>query len=117
MRLYEDGEFINKEDERRGIRDAYREAFFSRLGVERTKDPFSFFGSSAEINSNILNLITKAISIHGDDTSALASSLAAISETALGPGKSADFIGSILTYPAMTVASLATSHFNLDGQS
>ncbi|MUZ84275.1 hypothetical protein GOZ93_18835 [Agrobacterium vitis] len=117
MRLYEDGEFIDKEDERRGIRDTYREAFFSNLGVERTKEPFSFTGGSTDINSNVLNLITKAISLHGDDTSALTSSLAAISESALGPGTISNSIGSLLSYPSMTVASLTMSHFNFDGQS
>ncbi|MBO0664601.1 hypothetical protein LQ948_18660 [Jiella sp. MQZ9-1] len=117
MRLYEDGEFIDKEDERRGIRDTYREAFFGSLGVERTKEPFLFSGASTDINSNVLNLITKAISLHGDDTSALISSLATISESALGPGTLSNSIGSILSYPSMTVASLAMSHFNLDGQS
>ncbi|RXT19550.1 hypothetical protein B5P46_24830 [Rhizobium leguminosarum] len=109
MRLYEDGEFVEREDDRKSVRDIYREKFFASLSVDRSDDPFSVEAGSKSSLPDVLELAQKAIALHGGDASALRMSVDTLSNLALTSGASS--LGNILDYQDTTVTSFAASHF------
>jgi hypothetical protein len=100
MRRYDDGEFIENEPKRRQIRDRYRDKFFAELGGERMKDPFAFDPDPSSQVNLVKTLIEKALSLHGDDTSALQALRSTVSSSALG-------------VPAVAVAALGRPDFQM----
>lgn len=111
MRLYEDGEFVAKEDSRKSVRDTYRERFFSSLSVTRSEDPFAASGFGDTALSNLLTLAGEAMTVHGDDISALKMSVETLSQLGLASSNSTGTSADVLSYQNMTVTALAATHF------
>ena len=87
MVVYNKGVFIDEEPDRRSVRDAAREKFFSEIGGERLKDPFGFDPEPAAQLKVVQALIDKALALHGEEKSALNAVKSEISALALSvPG-------------------------------
>lgn len=113
MRLYEDGDFVEREDARRAIRDTYRKKFFSSLPVQASTDPFSVEGDAGNSLANILSLAKRAGALHMGDTSAIAQSIETLSALGLSTGTNAGGSEGV-SFQDMTIASLTSSHFLFD---
>ena len=114
MRRYDDGEFIENEPERRGLRDKYRDKFFEELGIPRLKDPFAHDPDPVEQHALVKSLIDKALSIHGDDKAGLEMAKVLVSSSALGvplAGIGAGISGRP-DFQASTVRNMAASMFH-----
>ena len=83
MVAYNKGEFIDEEPDRRSRRDEMRDKFFSELGGERLKEPFSLEPEPGAQLALVGKLIEEAISLHQDEKSALASIKSHISASQL----------------------------------
>ena len=111
-RRYDDGEFVENEPSRRALRDEYRDAFFG--GGERLKDPFDFDPDPAAQLSAVVGLLDKAMSIHTDDTSAIASAKSSVAGSVLGVGSLGLPLAKLgrPNLAQVSVPQMATSHFN-----
>lgn len=117
MRLYKDGDFVEREAERRSLRDEYRTKFFGGLSVSKTKDPFAYTPDPNAQLETVRTLIEKTISLHGDDFSALQALQSQIGSNALGVPADQLTTG-VLGRPAyqdMTVAAFLSRHFVVPG--
>lgn len=114
MRRYDDGEFIENEPDRRGLRDKYRDKFFDELGIARLKDPFGHDPDPKAQLELVQGLIGKALSIHGGDKAGLEIANTLISSSALGVPLAG--IGAGQTgrpdFQASTVRNMAASIFH-----
>jgi hypothetical protein len=71
MVVYNKGEFMDEEPNRRSVRDEEREKFFSKVGGERLKDPFSYEPDPVVQLEFVRMLIDEACGMHKDDKQAL----------------------------------------------
>ena len=83
MVVYNKGEFMDEEPDRRALRDTYRDKFFAELGGERLKDPFAYDPDPAAQLELVGQLIDKAIGLHQDDKSALSAIKALVASSSL----------------------------------
>lgn len=68
---YLNGNFIQKENERRELRNKKRDEFFAAFGVERLTDPLRIDADPATQQAKVMELIEKAITLHDENTSGL----------------------------------------------
>jgi hypothetical protein len=84
MVVYNKGEFMDEEPDRRSVRDEEREKFFAKVGGERLKDPFSFEPDPAAQLELVQKLMAEALDLHNDDKQALSMLQSLVPSSAIG---------------------------------
>jgi hypothetical protein len=83
MVVYNKGSFIDEEPDRRSVRDSSRDKFFTELGGERLKDPFSLDPEPVAQLKLVCDLIEEALGMHQDDKDALSTMKMLIASSSL----------------------------------
>lgn len=68
---YRSGIFVEKEAERRALRDKMRDAFFAEIGIERLTDPLRLDADPTVQHKKVLELIGIARGTHDENLSGL----------------------------------------------
>jgi hypothetical protein len=82
--VYNKGEFMDEEPDRRSVRDEEREKFFAKVGGERLKDPFSYEPDPAAQLEIVRGLMEEASGLHNDDKQAISTLQSLVSTSAIG---------------------------------
>ncbi len=77
---YSKGLFVQKEAERRALRDQMRDAFFAEIGLPRLKDTTKLVSDPATQQAKVLELCALAQTTHKGDMSGLGMLTAAMKE-------------------------------------
>lgn len=110
---YREGIFIDRETERRALRDSTRDAFFAEIGIPRLKDPLSIDVDPAVQKAKVLELCGIARETHAGDLSGLDMLEAALGQLDFSiPLVGLKGLGA-LTLADVSLQTLQKSHFDM----
>lgn len=80
---YKSGNFVQRDPERRKLRDQKRNAFFSELELDRVNEPLNVSIPHGQRLDDVVRLMAQTIELHEGDKSGLQLAARAISELGL----------------------------------
>ncbi|SIS90650.1 hypothetical protein [Paracoccus saliphilus] len=110
---YLKGVFVQKEAERRALRDKMRDAFFADYSAKRLKDPMRIDADPATQHAKVLELIGIARGIHDENISGLDALEGTLTSLAVGMPTIRIGLPNQLTLEQVMQEGMERSHFNM----